>query len=83
MGQCGSALSEFSETFFARLCQTGDNVIVGGLIVQGIEQKRVIIGAIGPELTHYGVANGLADPYWELRDGAGALIASNDAGGAQ
>ena len=58
--------------------QTGDNVMIGGFIVQGTEPKRVIIRAIGPELTQYGVPNVLADPTLELHDGTGALIASND-----
>jgi len=58
--------------------QTGDNVMIGGFIVQGTEPKRVIIRAIGPELTHYGVPNALADPTLELHDGTGALIASNN-----
>ena len=31
--------------------QTGDNVMIGGFIVQGAQPKRVIIRAIGPELT--------------------------------
>ncbi len=31
--------------------QTGDNVMIGGFIVQGTQTKRVIIRAIGPELT--------------------------------
>jgi hypothetical protein len=30
--------------------QTGDNVMIGGFIVQGTEPKRVMIRAIGPEL---------------------------------
>jgi len=58
--------------------QTGDNVVIGGFIVQGTEPKRVIIRAIGPELTQYGVPNVLANPTLELHDGAGALIASNN-----
>ena len=58
--------------------QTGDNVLIGGFIVQGTEPKRVIIRAIGPELTQYGVPNALANPTLELHDGTGALIASND-----
>ena len=58
--------------------QTGDNVMIGGFIVQGTEPKRVIIRAIGPELTQYGVPNALADPTLELHDRTGALIASND-----
>src|SRR6266403_790330 len=58
--------------------QTGDNVLIGGFIVQGTQTKRVIIRAIGPELTQYGVPNALANPTLELHDGMGALIASND-----
>src|SRR5437660_8123175 len=62
-----------------RACvQTGDNVMIGGFIVQGTGTKRVIIRAIGPELGQYGVPNPLADPTLELHDGTGALIGSND-----
>ena len=38
----------------------------------------VIIRAIGPELTQFGVPNVLANPTLELHNGAGALIASNN-----
>jgi len=58
--------------------QTGDNVMIGGFIVQGTQLKRVIVRAIGPDLSQYGVPNVLADPILELHDGTGALIASND-----
>jgi hypothetical protein len=58
--------------------QTGDNVMIGGFIVQGPATKRVIVRAIGPELTRYGVPNPLFNPTLELHDGTGALIASND-----
>jgi plastocyanin len=58
--------------------QTGDNVMIGGFIVQGTGLKRVIVRAIGPELTPFGVPNALADPTLELHNGTGALIASND-----
>ena len=58
--------------------QTGDNVVIGGFMVQGAQTKRVIIRAIGPELTQYGVPDALADPTLELHDGTGALIASNN-----
>ena len=58
--------------------QTGDNVMIGGFIVQGAQPKSVIIRAIGPELTQYGVPNAFANPTLELHDGTGALIASND-----
>jgi hypothetical protein len=52
--------------------------MIGGFIVQGSGSKRVIVRAIGPELTPFGVPNVLADPTLELHNGAGAVIASND-----
>jgi hypothetical protein len=60
--------------------QTGDNVMIGGFIVQGTEPKRVIVRAIGPELSAppFSIPNALANPTLELHDGTGALIASND-----
>ena len=57
---------------------TGDDVMIGGFIVQGSGTKRVIVRAIGPELSQYGVRNVLTDPTLELHNAAGALIASND-----
>ena len=70
-----STLGNISSRAFV---QTGDNVIIGGFIVQGTEPKRVIIRAIGPELTHHGVPNALNNPTLELHDGTGALIGAND-----
>src|SRR5260370_292856 len=58
--------------------QTGENVMIGGFIVQGTGTKSVIIRAIGPELTQFGITNPLANPTLELHNGTGALIASND-----
>jgi hypothetical protein len=60
------------------LVQTGQNVMIGGFIVQGTGPKRVIIRAIGPELTPFGITNALANPTLELHNGSGALIATND-----
>jgi hypothetical protein len=60
--------------------QTGDDVMIGGFIVQGTGAKKVIIRAIGPELgaPPYNIPNALANPTLELHNGTGALIASND-----
>jgi hypothetical protein len=52
--------------------------MIGGFIVAATESKRVIVRAIGPELTGYGIPNALANPRLELYDANGALIASND-----
>jgi hypothetical protein len=52
--------------------------MIGGFIVQGTQPKMVIIRAIGPELTQFGVPNVLANPTLELHNGSNALIAFND-----
>ena len=55
--------------------QTGDNVMIAGLIVTGSSQQKVIVRAIGPSL---GVEEKLLDPSLELYDGNGALMTSNN-----
>ncbi len=57
---------------------TGDNVLIGGIIIQGTVPKKVIIRAIGPDLSQYGVVGALSDPTLELHDGSGAVIGQND-----
>ena len=57
---------------------TGDNVMIGGMIVVGTSPANVIIRAIGPSLTNLGVPNALPDPTLELRDGNGTVLAFND-----
>ena len=56
--------------------QTGDNVMIAGIIIEG-GNKRIIVRAIGPSLTQYGITNALADPKLELHDSTHA-IAWND-----
>jgi hypothetical protein len=59
--------------------ETGNNVVIGGFILGGADgSSRIIIRAIGPSLAQLGIANPLADPTLELRDGNGQLIAFND-----
>ena len=56
--------------------QTGDNAMIGGFIVV-TQPTRVIIRAIGPSLTQFGVPDALANPQLELHD-ANSLIGRND-----
>jgi len=70
--------STLENTSARTFVQRGDNVMIGGFMIEGTEPKRVIIRAIGPELTQYGVPDALANPTLELHDGTGALIASNN-----
>jgi N-acetylneuraminic acid mutarotase len=76
--QSGSRPTQLGNISTRAFVQTGDNVVIGGFIIQGTESKTVIIRAIGPELTQYGVPNALANPSLELHDATGALIASNN-----
>lgn len=57
---------------------TGDNVMIGGFFVSGVTTK-VLVRAIGPSLSGFGVANPLQDTTLELHNnGSGTTIASND-----
>ena len=55
--------------------ETDDKVLIGGVIITGTQAKKVLLRAIGPSLP---LSGSLADPFLELHDGGGAVIASND-----
>jgi CSLREA domain-containing protein len=74
-GKIPNTLANISARAFV---QTGDNVLIGGFIVSGIGAKEVIIRAIGPSLSNFGINDSLQDPTLELHDSTGALIATND-----
>ena len=57
--------------------QTGDDVMIGGLIVSGGSTK-VIIRAVGPSLANRGVAGALEDTTLEFVNSAGTVITAND-----
>ena len=57
---------------------TGDNILIGGVIVGGNMSKPVVVRALGPTLTQFGVTGVLQNPYLELRDGNGNLVEANN-----
>ena len=57
---------------------TGENVPIGGFIVNGSTPKQVLLRAIGPSLAAFGVSGVLQDPILELHDNTGGLIVSSD-----
>jgi sugar lactone lactonase YvrE len=57
---------------------TNTGVLIGGLILQGTAPATLVLRAIGPSLTPFGINGALADPSLELHDSSGALLASND-----
>ncbi|MBA3543746.1 MAG: hypothetical protein H0T83_04805 [Chthoniobacterales bacterium] len=77
-----SALAVVTEDRFLNIStrgpvETGDSVLIGGVIIGGNASKQVIFRALGPSLADDGVDNVLADPTIEIYQG-GTLIASND-----
>ena len=59
------------------IVQTGDNVMIGGIIIQGDGPQTVVVRARGPSLAALGVPGTLANPQLVLYSGQTA-IASND-----
>jgi hypothetical protein len=57
---------------------TGNNVLIGGFIINGIADKEVLVRGLGPTLSQFGITGVLADPTLALNNGSGALVASND-----
>jgi hypothetical protein len=62
------------------LVGTNSNILIAGFILGGSgANDRVVLRALGPSLTAFGVPNALANPRLELRDAnAALLIANND-----
>ncbi len=58
--------------------QTGDNVLIGGFILQGDEPSQILVRAIGPSLTEVGVTGALADPILDLYDADGDVLENDD-----
>lgn len=53
---------------------TGDNVGIGGFIITGTGSKTVLLRALGPSLSAFGISGLLPDPTLELHDHTGAVI---------
>ena len=62
------------------LVETGDNVMIGGVIVGSNTgmMARVVVRAIGSSLTDLGVTGALQDPRLELFDSNGMMIQADD-----
>lgn len=56
----------------------GDDVLIGGFIVQGQKKKKVLLRALGPSLGESGVVGALQDPQMTLIDASGKIIETND-----
>jgi hypothetical protein len=56
---------------------TGANVAIAGIIVTGSQPAKILVRAVGPTLSQFGVAGTLAAPTLSLVDSSGKTIASN------
>ena len=57
---------------------TGDNVLIGGFIITGTDPKTVVLRALGPSLSGFGLSGVLSDPVLSVYNSSGTLIATND-----
>jgi len=58
--------------------QSGSNVLIGGFTISGSGTKTVLVRALGPTLSSFGISNPVANPLLELHDSTRAVIATND-----
>ncbi|MEP7072439.1 MAG: hypothetical protein ABI839_08635, partial [Verrucomicrobiota bacterium] len=70
------ATSQLSNISSRGLVGTGNNVMIAGFI--GGANTKVLVRALGPTLTRFGVPGVLADPVLTLTDANGTTIATND-----
>lgn len=58
---------------------TGENVMIGGFIIEGNGPQTVIVRARGPSLAQFGITNSLANPMLQVvRSSDQATLATND-----
>lgn len=57
---------------------TGDNILIAGFVLRGTGTRQLLIRAVGPKLSSYGVTGVLADPQLAVYDGATLLFSNND-----
>ena len=60
------------------LVGTDDNVLIGGFIVSGTDPKTVVLRALGPSLSGFGLSSVLANPVLRVFDSSGTLVAINN-----
>jgi hypothetical protein len=57
---------------------SGDNVLINGFIITGTDPKSVVLRALGPSLSDFGLSGVLADPVLSVYNSSRVLIATND-----
>ena len=57
---------------------SGGGVLIGGFVITGTDPKTVVLRALGPSLSSFGVTGVLSDPVLNLYNSSHTLIATND-----
>lgn len=69
----GALINVATRAFVGR----GEDVLIGGFIVEGVRSKRLLVRGAGPALAGFGVADALRDPLLRVFSG-GELVAESD-----
>ena len=73
----GSSPAKLANIATRGLVQPGDKLMIAGFIIVNAP-VRVVVRAVGPSLTAFGIANALPDTTLQLRDQNGAMVREND-----
>jgi hypothetical protein len=74
-----AVLSKLANISTRAFVNTGNDIVIAGFILgNNSGNDRIVVRGIGPSLGVFGVANALANPSLELRDGNGVLLMANN-----
>ncbi|MDO8539533.1 MAG: Ig-like domain-containing protein [Opitutaceae bacterium] len=54
------------------------DALIAGFVISGDQRKKLLIRAVGPTLTGFGIGNVLADPKVEVMAGTSVIVSNND-----
>lgn len=74
----GNGLTNVANISTRGRVETGDKVMITGFIIGGTRSGRILVRALGPSLTAYGISGNLQDPSLELHDQNGGTVANDD-----
>jgi hypothetical protein len=76
--QTGAAAPNLVNLSTRAFVGAGDNVVIGGFIIQGSQPTMIVLRGIGYSLPAVGITDALQDPVIELHSSTGAVLATSD-----
>jgi hypothetical protein len=73
-----SATSKLANLSTRGLVGADQDVMIGGAIITGPDNARVVFRSLGPSLAAAGIQNAISDPQLDLFNGNGAKVLSNN-----